>query len=259
MDEDLLRTIHSEGSRLIREFTPPREIAAGWSPESFETALAIEKHRWFWRPNRVKFVLLAESHVFTDADDMMCKIKRDQLPLSAQTCPDQFVRLVYCLGYGSNEILDRPPRQTNAGTDDYWELFGKCAGTWTVPNFSLPWKVQTLEALRDKGIWLADASIHACMNPRRPPHWKNLASKSRTKALYRDLISISWVYVRPTIENANEIWYIGKTVRSALRDNILNAEKYIPQPAAARQNRNHRREYDEQLPKLIMAINNICG
>ena len=154
-------------------------------------------------------------------------------------------------------IATRGQGENNAGTDDYWELLGRCAATWNGPNTTLLWKVRTLEVLREKGIWLADACIHACMNPRRNSRWRNLASNTRTRSLYKDLIDLSWRYVRPMIESADEIWYIGKNLKSTLRDDILDTQKYIPQPAAQR-NPTVRIEYAAQRDKLIGAINNVC-
>ena len=97
MDKTFLTQIHSAGSQLISNCPPPPRAADGWTPfvpESPEAAIAIEEHRWFWRPTQVKFVLLAESHVYTDSNDLRCKINRALLPSVAKNAPDQFVRLV---------------------------------------------------------------------------------------------------------------------------------------------------------------------
>ncbi len=259
MDVTLLHKIHSEGAKLLLNCPPPRRSANDWQqyiPEPFETALSVEEHRWFWRPKQIKFVLLAESHVYTDADDLKCKIVYDKLDPSLQKSPRQFVRLVYCLGYGNDQILDRVPEQNNSGTKEYWELLGRCAGTWNRSDYSMPSKIRTLEILKEKGIWLADASIHACMNPRLNKPWRNIATRFKN-TLYRELINLSWDYVRPTIEQAKEIWYVGNNLKSVLHDSILNPIKSIPQPSG-RRNPRTRREYDEKLPKLITAINKVC-
>src|ERR1043166_5062892 len=38
-------------------------------PEQFEACWAAECHRQFWRPQHIRRVLIAESHVYTDSDD----------------------------------------------------------------------------------------------------------------------------------------------------------------------------------------------
>ena len=75
----------------------------------------------------MRVVLLAESHVFTGAADLERCIVR--LPGAPAGIPTGFVRLVYCLGYGENDILDRrisePP---NTGTPQFWRIFASCVG-----------------------------------------------------------------------------------------------------------------------------------
>lgn len=89
----------------------------------------------FWRPTNVRVVLLAESHVFTGAPDLERRVVR--LPGAPSGIPTSFVRLVYCLGYGENDILDRriaePP---NAGTPQFWRIFASCVeGPQRPPDF----------------------------------------------------------------------------------------------------------------------------
>jgi hypothetical protein len=94
MDRTLLRQIYSEGRELISHFPGPPRATAGWEPfvpELWDAIIAVEEHRWFWRPDRIKFVLLAESHVYTDTDDLQCKITGLNLPPEAQKAPRQFV------------------------------------------------------------------------------------------------------------------------------------------------------------------------
>lgn len=261
MNESLLRKIHCAGAKLLRDCSSPPRSSDGWrpfTPEPLKAALSVEEHRWFWRPKKVKFALLAESHVYTDGDDLECNIDYDGLnAFIRKPPPRQFVRLVYCLGYGNDQMLDRVPKQVNSGTNEYWELLGRCAGTWNKWDSSLSWKIQTLRILKDKGVWLADASIHACMNPRLKTPWRNLATRFKN-TLYKELINLSWVYVRPTIEEAKEIWYVGNNLKSVLQDKILNPTKSIPQPAG-RRNPKSREEYNEKLPKLIAAVRKVCN
>jgi hypothetical protein len=99
--------------------------------------------------------------------------------------PRGFVSLVYCLSYGENESLcGKVIDKTNKGTPQFWTLFAACArgvehvaGTKANKAFSSPFasdllkggdlpveerlkaKLEVLEDLRSRGIWLLDASI----------------------------------------------------------------------------------------------------
>jgi hypothetical protein len=52
---------HVAGSQILE--------SEGIEPEPIETALTVEEHRWFWKPRKVKFVLVAESHVRTSGKE----------------------------------------------------------------------------------------------------------------------------------------------------------------------------------------------
>jgi hypothetical protein len=75
------------------------------APEPFRSCLAAEFHRQFWKPAEPRMVLLAESHVYTDEIDLACKMKTGMLPPDIQQSSPQFVRLIYCLGYGENALV----------------------------------------------------------------------------------------------------------------------------------------------------------
>src|SRR5689334_5087550 len=98
-------------------------------PEAIETAVEVERHRWFWRPSKPRLLLVAESHVFASNDDR--KVRIDQSKISefgkatANPPPRSFVRLVYCLGYGETQLLKGVPAHfNNPGTPRYWDIFG---------------------------------------------------------------------------------------------------------------------------------------
>lgn len=105
-----------------------REVV-GRGSESFEVVRCTEAHRAYWRPHRVRVMLLAESHVFTSSDDLTRRVCRFPEGKSIPTdMPADFVRLVYCLGYGENGLLDQPidsPRR-NPGTPHFWKIFYSC-------------------------------------------------------------------------------------------------------------------------------------
>jgi hypothetical protein len=39
--------------------------------------------------------------------------------------PTRYVRFVYCLGYGENDLLDID-LENNTGTPQYWKIFSSC-------------------------------------------------------------------------------------------------------------------------------------
>jgi len=149
----------------------------GWSMEPAEAIQRVDAHRMWWRPSKVRLVLLAESHVYTSAADLEHKISRNQIIPS--NAPHDFVRFVYCLGYGENDILDRPILQPrNGGTPQFWKLFYSCANqvrnnddfapvqtTRTPFSNRIANKVALLTELQRRGIWLVDASIAALYVP----------------------------------------------------------------------------------------------
>jgi hypothetical protein len=145
--------------------------------EPHEAVVRAEEHRSFWRPERVRVALLAESHVFTTLGDLERRVVR--APSAPARAPTGFVRLVYCLGYGENDILDRrivePP---NTGTPQYWKIFYACLnGAYRPGDFApilasqtpshvrVANKVDALLRLRDAGVWLLDASPCALYAP----------------------------------------------------------------------------------------------
>ena len=124
-----------------------------------------------------RVVLLAESHVFTSAAELERRIVR--LPAAPAGIPDGYVRLVYCLGYGENGILDRRiDKPGNDGTWQFWRLFASCLdgpprsadfratyGSGVPDHVRVANKLQLLMRLRDAGVWLLDASPAALYTP----------------------------------------------------------------------------------------------
>jgi hypothetical protein len=159
---DSLVSAHSLLSELI-----------GSDIESVPVFERAEEHRAHWRPTKTRVVLLAESHVYTSAAELQRSLR--SLPGLPADIPRGFVRLVYCLGYGENDWLDQPvlsPR--NSGTPQYWKIFYSCLNpttgnadfasvqrSLTPSEERLRNKVGVLTELRDRGIWLVDASVAA--------------------------------------------------------------------------------------------------
>ncbi|MDP0501088.1 MAG: hypothetical protein Q7P63_13420 [Verrucomicrobiota bacterium JB022] len=153
---------------------PSWEIAA---PE-LEAAHA---HRERWRPNKVKVLLLAESHVATTPQEAAHDLNYEQYAqLAPLALPHAFVRLVYCLGYGERTLA--PGVSKNPGTWQFWKIFYACVNQvidntdfapilisgQANPAQRLANKIAVLEQMRERGIWLLDASLPAIYKPRAP-------------------------------------------------------------------------------------------
>jgi hypothetical protein len=225
--------------------------ASNLDPEPFRACLAAELHRQYWKPAQPRLILLAESHVYTDENDLEFTVNHPSL---AHSVPSQFVRLIYCLGYGG-QLHEGTPAFRNTGTPQYWELFGFCAGTAGHSQQDFQWKLDTLQRLRSRGIWLLDASIHACMNPRFPQgdHRRRMSGR-----LYKDVLAASWEYVRTNVLSCDEVWCIGKNLRNDLDAPILDRGKWIYQPNGAR-NVAQRSEDAMQRSLLQQAISRVCA
>lgn len=141
--------------------------------ESFSAIAKVEEHRWYWRPERPRLLLIAESHVYTSDADVGIKLDpakiRPCLPGGRPLPPEEYVGLVYCLGYGENGLLSsRHCGFRSRSTWQFWDLLGRIAETGKQPRAGesslahrLRWKVGTLERLKELGVWLLDASAHA--------------------------------------------------------------------------------------------------
>ena len=186
--------------------------------ESFKIVKSVDEHRNFWKPNKVRVLLLAESHVFTRDSEHNNTMRYYGFP-ELRECPIGYVKLVYCLGYGEGDIVNVP---TNRGTPQFWKIFVSCLNQnfdsegkkillSQTPNFleRIRNKISVLEQLKEKGIWLVDASIVALYNDTRKPD----------PYMMERVIKISWDnYVLKVIQDANpdKIIVIGKGVHKIL-------------------------------------------
>lgn len=148
--------------------------------EPIEVWRRAEEHRAYWRPVRVRVILLAESHVHTTASELERKVILPGMP--GNDLPRGFVRLVYCLGYGENDLLDHPfiPGKDNPGTPHYWKIFYSCINLIQSNADFAPVLKQTpfqqriknklalLRRLKEAGVWLVDTSL-AALYP-KPDH-----------------------------------------------------------------------------------------
>lgn len=215
----------------------------GVGAEPIEVLRRAEEHRAYWRPKHVRVLLLAESHVYTTASELD---RRVVLPAFIGTePPNGFVRLVYCLGYGENGLLDRPiATPPNSGTPQFWKIFYSCVNrVYTNEDFTpilhctqLPERIRNklglLQRLRDVGVWLVDTSL-AALYPKPAP------------SLVEACLRTSWdAYVGQVIETArpSRIVCIGKGVAGALGVRLSGLGipvTVVPQPNAHLLTRQH--------------------
>jgi hypothetical protein len=207
--------------------------------EPFESIERAEAHRLYWRPESVRVVLIAESHVFTNVTDLERNVVR--LPRPLPEIPVGFVRLVYCLGYGENEALDRPiTTPPNSGTPQFWRIFSACAaadGKSAIPTLSrsmpphvrLAAKLDLLMRLKELGVWLLDASPVALYTP---------GGLKPTPRTIRRCVEVGYErHVRRVLEEAAPatIICIGRGVGHILRDQLEAtgaSVEVLPQPNA---------------------------
>lgn len=146
-------------------------IQAGELIDSLDVVKQVEEYRQFWKPVHTNVVLLAESHVYTNDQDHKTECRRQLLNNFLPNYPTRYVRFVYCLGYGENEILNQK-LENNSGTPQYWKIFSSCIsknehdlGSQRILKTKTPLpqrlrnKIAVLQEMRKKGIWLLDASI----------------------------------------------------------------------------------------------------
>ncbi len=185
--------------------------------EPYPIIKSVDEHRNFWKPQDVRILLLAESHVYTLFNEYETYLNYDGFS-QLDGCPTNYVRLVYCLGYGENNLINL---DNNRGTPPYWKIFISCLYgnnrsefdklQRTTKNFKqrLQNKIFLLEKLKENGIWLLDASIVAL--------YKNV--KKPDKKTMHGIITTCWdQYVSCVISDIKpeKIIVIGKDVLEPL-------------------------------------------
>lgn len=155
--------------------------------------------------------------------------------------PPDFVRFVYCLGYGEDKLLDGTVER-NSGTPQFWKIFQACMGgpdkfheilktgerNWLqrVKN-----KAALLSLMKERGIWLLDASVVALY----PKHGRQENLKMAIETSFKH-------FIEPILQetgNLKEI-VIGKGVNSLIGGKVQNVIDVIPQPNAHLSGEEHR-------------------
>lgn len=179
-------TIYAKLNTLRSAHHAVQQLLPKGDCEDWEVVELARKYYNYWRPKETKVILLAESHAFTTKDRAFEGPGLDENILPEYEGPRGFLSLVYSLGYGENEALTgQAVDKSNKGTPQFWTLFAacsrgvdhvaatnntktKCASPFAADLLKggglpveerLKAKLEVLEDLKRRGIWLLDASI----------------------------------------------------------------------------------------------------
>jgi len=199
--------------------------------EPFCIVKSVNDHRNFWKPEKVKVLLLAESHVYTSITEHDHIMQYDDFQ-ELVGCPTNYVKLVYCLGYGEKEFSKV---NSKSGTPPFWKIFTSCVhqnfhsekekillGKTKNQNRRLRNKISILEKLKEKGIWLVDASIVAVNDTVKPP-----------LKIKRMILKISWEHHISKViceTQPEKIIVIGKGVSEDLKVELNELKNKINIP-----------------------------
>lgn len=219
-----------------------KKVAPIFGPgaESLAVVRLVAAHRGYWRPQRTRILLLAESHVYTQ--DSECVPMQGASSPELVAVPSTYVRLVYCLGYGESKYVGSPMRP-NPGTPQFWKIFASCLYPPGESTFSpllssrtpdyrtrLEAKIQILRRLQAAGVWLLDASLLALCRP---------GGARLDPATCVAILRSSWQhYVREHVRllEPEAIIVIGKGVARALTRELAELKHpqvhVLPQPQA---------------------------
>jgi hypothetical protein len=169
---------------------------------------------------------------------------------------------VYCLGYGERDLCAAPKPTAVGRTTQFWDLFGQIAlghgahnkqprNAMSTLDTRIRWKVEVLQRLQERGIWLEDASPIGIY---KPGGGRILPSGSRLyRALLRDAFD---QYIWPGVANdePEQVWVIGAGVATALTGLPgITPERWISQPQAAR-SAEQRQRFEQDLAAMCGAI-----
>jgi hypothetical protein len=202
-----------------------------WKFEEFQIIECIHNYRMTWKPENVKVILLAESHVFTK----YCEYKNTfSSPINSN-----YTRFIYCLGYGEKDFFIKNLIIPKAGTPQFWTLFNKTRHSQFAvlkkdeKKFSnrISNKINLLQDMKNNGIWLLDASIVGIYENGKKP----------SNSIYNRILRDSYAYYcEPIIlkEKPDLIIIIGKGVNNSIGKLVkkLNISiEVIDQPQARKQ------------------------
>lgn len=193
----------------------------GQSIEPFAIVQTVDEYRMYWKPEKVRIILLAESHVHTTREEFLSEL--DCTVLNLPGYPKNFIRFVYCLGYGENSVLCKAISK-NPGSLGFWKIFfSTCNHVTTLDDFSplmktrsfhdtVPNKIGLVHEMKKRGIWLVDASIIGINGEHRP-----------SPGNYRKILLHCWDYhIKEMIAGSapEQVIIIGKGVGHVLGNRV---------------------------------------
>ena len=209
----------------LRDTYKKIEEKLGVETEPLGSVELVEAYRRYFKPDNVRIVLLAESHVFTH--DIDRNIPTSPLP-ELVGYPGQYARFVYCLGYGERSLTDSIDHPRRDGTPQFWKIFYSCCNPINSPDDFHPVlgktstaqrlrnKIEVLQQMKERGIWLVDASIVALYKDgKKIPHMF-------------DALKESWnSFTREVVLSANpeHVICIGKGVAGVVEPDL---KKHFP-------------------------------
>ena len=215
--------------------------------EALESVQLVENYRRYFKPERVRVILLAESHVYTHNEDRRIVIP----PISELPgYPTQYARFVYCLGYGERSLTKSALHPRRDGTPQFWKIFYSCCNRvsclddfkpilgQTAADQRLANKIRLLSDMKASGIWLVDASIVALYEggEKLPDMFKALRE--------------SWQsYTRQVVTSSSpeHVICIGKGVANVVYEDLNKhfpgRHTVVPQPNAYLRSEEHMRHY----------------
>jgi len=215
--------------------------------EPFESIALVAEYRQYFKPEKVKVLLLAESHVFTSDEDTNIHIP----PISGLNgYPSKYAKFVYCLAYGEKSLTRSANHPKRDGTPQFWKIFYSCTNKIknqddftpilgrTSTQERIKNKTNILISLKENGVWLVDASIAALYKNGRK-------LKNMQKAL-----SVSWQsFTKDVVLNADpqHVVCIGKgvakEVEKELKKHFKGKYSVVEQPNAFLSSKEHMANY----------------
>jgi len=200
--------------------------------DSREYLNEVARWRDLWKPEPIRFLLVAESHVAEHPDDhkVLVETSGEDTSFLRSVLPKSYVRLVYCLGYGDDSIC-RPKPAINKPTE-FWKIFealaeGDSLVESTPAAASLCEKhARVLEVLRRRGIWLVDASVIPLYYP---GGWRTFPPRMASQILRESFEH----FVKPAFADhpIKAVWTIGESVALALKGiKGIDEDRVCPQP-----------------------------
>lgn len=222
-------------ANLLQTYNKLEEIL-GDEIEPFASVQLVEEYRNYLKPQTVKIVLLAESHVFTDDLDRQIAVPEiAELP----KYPNAYARFVYCLAYGEKKLTKNDHHPRGDGTPQFWKILISCTRQIASNDDFAPIlkktsyedrlsnKIGVLKTLKDKGIWLVDTSIVALYKDGKKVRRMLDALRQSWEGHTRDIVCSS---------NPNHVICIGKGVADVvgadLRRKFPNKHTIVAQPNA---------------------------